>query len=120
MKFIFPLAAALTLGACGVETASTAATTVPPESTTTSSGRKTAIAMSSSTRTESTEGMDAMGEGFGDYFAASFFDSRKPARYRNSVMSWDGLLIGLGSRVDPTQLGDGVMALSDTCCDGGA
>ena len=30
-----------------------------------------------------------MGEGFGDYFAASFFESRKPPRYRNSVMSWD-------------------------------
>jgi len=46
----------------------------------------------------------AMGEGFGDYFAASFFESRKPARYRNSVMSWDGLLIGLRGRVDPPSL----------------
>jgi len=32
----------------------------------------------------------AMGEGFGDYFAASFFAARKPARYRDTVMSWDG------------------------------
>jgi hypothetical protein len=31
----------------------------------------------------------AMGEGFGDYFAASFFEERKPARYRTSVASWD-------------------------------
>ena len=42
-----------------------------------------------------------MGEGFGDYFAASFFESRKPPRYRNSVMSWDGLLMGLADRLDP-------------------
>ena len=32
----------------------------------------------------------AMGEGFGDYFAASFFAARKPRRYRATVMSWDG------------------------------
>ncbi len=31
----------------------------------------------------------AMGEGFGDYFAASFFEDRKPARYRTSVAAWD-------------------------------
>ena len=43
----------------------------------------------------------AMGEGFGDYFAASWFQSRKPARYGASVMSWDGLLVGLRSRDDP-------------------
>ena len=43
----------------------------------------------------------AMGEGFGDYFAASFFESRKPARYRNSVMSWDGLLTGLSNGGEP-------------------
>ena len=42
-----------------------------------------------------------MGEGFGDYFAASFFEGRKPPRYRNSVMSWDGLLSGLASGDDP-------------------
>jgi hypothetical protein len=46
----------------------------------------------------------AMGEGFGDYFAASFFEARKPARYKDSVMSWDGLLIGLRSRSDPPSL----------------
>jgi Zn-dependent metalloprotease len=33
----------------------------------------------------------AMGEGFGDYFAASFFAAKKPARFRDSVMSWDGV-----------------------------
>jgi Zn-dependent metalloprotease len=37
----------------------------------------------------------AMGEGFGDYFAASLFADKKPERYRPCVMSWDGLLIGL-------------------------
>jgi hypothetical protein len=36
----------------------------------------------------------AMGEGFGDYFAASFFAARKPARYRDTVMSWDGAHLG--------------------------
>ncbi len=43
----------------------------------------------------------AMGEGFGDYFAASFFAQRKPAGYRTSVMTWDGLLIGLDRGLDP-------------------
>ena len=38
-----------------------------------------------------------MGEGFGDYFAASYFAAEKPERYRACVMSWDGLLIGLQS-----------------------
>ena len=32
-----------------------------------------------------------MGEGFGDYFAASFFAADKSARYRPTVMSWDGV-----------------------------
>ena len=32
----------------------------------------------------------AMGEGFGDYFAASFFAARKPRAYRDAVMAWDG------------------------------
>lgn len=31
----------------------------------------------------------AMGEGFGDYLAASFFESLKPARLRQCVGSWD-------------------------------
>ena len=31
----------------------------------------------------------AMGEGFGDYLAASFFADAKPARLRNCVGSWD-------------------------------
>ena len=43
----------------------------------------------------------AMGEGFGDYWAASFFEPRKPKRYATSVMTWDGLLIGLEERLDP-------------------
>jgi Zn-dependent metalloprotease len=33
----------------------------------------------------------AMGEGFGDYFAASFFASKKKKRYETSVMTWDGI-----------------------------
>jgi len=33
----------------------------------------------------------AMGEGFGDYFAASFFADKKPPRYRTSIGSWDGV-----------------------------
>ncbi|HTY79859.1 MAG TPA: M36 family metallopeptidase [Candidatus Bathyarchaeia archaeon] len=33
----------------------------------------------------------AMGEGFGDYFAGSFFAARKPACYLDTVMSWDGV-----------------------------
>lgn len=33
----------------------------------------------------------AMGEGFGDYLAASFFASRKPPRYRDSIGSWDSI-----------------------------
>ncbi len=34
----------------------------------------------------------AMGEGFGDYFAASFFAARKPANWRTSISSWDSIL----------------------------
>jgi len=33
----------------------------------------------------------AMGEGFGDYLAASFFADLKPRRYRTSVMCWDAI-----------------------------
>lgn len=33
----------------------------------------------------------AMGEGFGDYFAASFFASKKDKLYETSVMTWDGV-----------------------------
>ncbi len=33
----------------------------------------------------------AMGEGFGDYFAASFFEAAKPARFRTSVGTWDSI-----------------------------
>jgi len=34
----------------------------------------------------------AMGEGFADYFAASFFADRKPEALRPCVMLWDGIL----------------------------
>jgi hypothetical protein len=43
----------------------------------------------------------AIGEGFGDYFAGSYFERKKPVRYRDSVISWDGLLIGLEEGSDP-------------------
>jgi hypothetical protein len=43
----------------------------------------------------------AMGEGFGDYFAASFFDPVKPAAYRTSVMTWDGLEAGIDAGLHP-------------------
>ncbi len=33
----------------------------------------------------------AMGEGFGDYWAASSFHDQKPARYRTSVFCWDSI-----------------------------
>ena len=33
----------------------------------------------------------AMGEGFGDYFAASYFADKKSKRYRTSVMTWDAI-----------------------------
>lgn len=46
----------------------------------------------------------AMGEGFGDYFAGSFFADRKPKRYRNGVMTWDGLLLGLEAGIEPACL----------------
>jgi hypothetical protein len=36
----------------------------------------------------------AMGEGFGDYFAASFFADKKRPAYRAAVMSWDALTFG--------------------------
>jgi hypothetical protein len=35
----------------------------------------------------------AMGEGFGDYFAASYFEMKKAEPYRLTVMSWDGALM---------------------------
>lgn len=43
----------------------------------------------------------AIGEGFGDYFAASFFADQKPEEYQPCVMTWDGLLIGLEDGTDP-------------------
>jgi len=33
----------------------------------------------------------AMGEGFGDYFSASFFAEKKPRRYQTSIGTWDGV-----------------------------
>ncbi len=43
----------------------------------------------------------AMGEGFGDYLAASFFAERKPERFRTTVMSWDGLWLGIEQGLEP-------------------
>lgn len=40
----------------------------------------------------------AMGEGFGDYFAASFFAEKKRGRYRAAISSWDCIAI---SDADP-------------------
>lgn len=62
----------------------------------------------------------AMGEGFGDYFAASFFEASKPGRYRTSVMTWDGLLLGLRARVEPPSLRrvDGALTGADFDEDG--
>ena len=37
----------------------------------------------------------AMGEGFADYLAMSFFKDSKPEIYQDTVMSWDGLVNGL-------------------------
>ena len=37
----------------------------------------------------------AMGEGFGDYFAASFFADRKTRRYQTAFASWDGIEDGM-------------------------
>ena len=42
-----------------------------------------------------------IGEGFGDYFAGSYFAAKKPLRYRDSIISWDGLLIGLEENSEP-------------------
>jgi hypothetical protein len=57
----------------------------------------------------------AMGEGFGDYFAASLCESKKPERYATSVMSWDGLFSGIAARLDPPCLRrvDGRMTYAD-------
>ena len=33
----------------------------------------------------------AIGEGFADYFAASYFGDKKSERYQNSVITWDGI-----------------------------
>lgn len=62
----------------------------------------------------------AMGEGFGDYFAASFFAERKPPRYRLCVMTWDGLLLGLRAKLTPPCLRrvDGPWAYDDFDPDG--
>jgi hypothetical protein len=43
----------------------------------------------------------AMGEGFGDYFAAAYFAPVKQPAYRACVMSWDGLLLGLDAGSKP-------------------
>jgi hypothetical protein len=43
----------------------------------------------------------AIGEGFSDYFAASYFADLKPEKYQHCVMTWDGLLIGIDEGLDP-------------------
>ncbi len=57
----------------------------------------------------------AMGEGFGDYWAASLCESKKPKGYAAAVMSWDGLLSGLASHLDPPCLRrvDGKLTYAD-------
>lgn len=40
----------------------------------------------------------AIGEGFGDYWAGSFFAERKPPELRSYLMSWDGLPSSLEER----------------------
>ena len=56
-----------------------------------------------------------MGEGFGDYWAASLCESKKPKGYAAAVMSWDGLISGLASRLDPPCLRrvDGKLTYAD-------
>ena len=34
----------------------------------------------------------AMGEGFGDYFAASFFSDKKSAKFKPTLANWDGIV----------------------------
>lgn len=46
----------------------------------------------------------ALGEGFADYLAASYFADKKPEDYRPCVCSWDGLLIGLREGQSPACL----------------
>jgi hypothetical protein len=43
----------------------------------------------------------AMGEGFGDYFAASFFAAKKLEAFRATVGSWDGVTVGSEREGDP-------------------
>ena len=50
----------------------------------------------------------AMGEGFGDYLAASFFSSNKPASFRPAFATWDAYFEGTGKpkswrRLDSTK-----------------
>ena len=44
----------------------------------------------------------AMGEGFGDYFAASFFANKKPRHLRTAFASWDGIVDDL--ELDPPRV----------------
>lgn len=43
----------------------------------------------------------AIGEGFGDYFAASFFAPRKKRSYETSVMTWDAVTYNVGTYDPP-------------------
>ncbi len=49
---------------------------------------------------QSVEGA-AMGEGFSDYFAMSFFADSKPESYKDTILSWDGLINGLQWGTEP-------------------
>lgn len=46
----------------------------------------------------------AMGEGFADYLAMSVFHDKKTDTYRKTVMSWDGLALGLRASMQPPAL----------------
>ncbi|HEV7746580.1 MAG TPA: M36 family metallopeptidase [Pyrinomonadaceae bacterium] len=50
----------------------------------------------------------AMGEGFGDYFAASFFAEKKTRRYQTLFASWDGIEDGLGDPPFVRRLNEGL------------
>jgi Zn-dependent metalloprotease len=61
----------------------------------------------------------AMGEGFGDYFAASFFAEMKTRRYQTVFASWDGIEDGLGDPPYVRRLNEGLTYESFDHSDGG-
>jgi len=54
----------------------------------------------------------AMGEGFGDYFAASFCYDLKPEAWRPTVMSWDGILYGIERNENVTRGDDDARSIA--------